>query len=346
MSNEQDYIPGTQVIRNLVDRDENHPFGTADQEHLARAETLRVSRRLNELRQRPITEVKPFSFAHMRSIHQHLFQDVYSWAGEPRRVPMTKRVTSYAEPAEMNALLRAQYAALGEQNFLQNISSREEFTRQLASFWGEINHAHAFREGNTRSQTVFFEQLAHHAGWSLDVSRLSPGHQLSVYTEFVDARFEHQRIRDASGGAVVPGSTGALSAQEAALDLANVLYRLIEPDRSPEGRLRRSETGLSQTGETDPVRIISQDPDRTTKLLNRSGIAVTPDGFLDFGDSPASSPADNTVNKTQPAVPTTAQLKARYAQHPELRTMRLDPYRLADDNEHSAGGSAGTDYQL
>lgn len=168
---------------------------------------------------------------------------------------------------------------------------------------------------------MFFEQLARHAGWTLDVARLAPAHPASVYTAFVDARFEHQRIRDASGSAVDSESTegpkgsSALSAQEAALDLANVLYGLVEPDSSPEGQLRRGETALDQSTAADPVRLVPEDPDRTTKLLNG---------------------------------PTAAQLKARYAQHPELRTMKLDPYGLADesDNERSAGGSAGTDYQL
>lgn len=110
-----------------------------------------------------------------------------------------------------------------------------------AGFWVVINHGHAFREGNTCGQTVFFEQLAHHAGWTLDVSRLAPHHPSFVYRQFVDARFEHQRIRDASGGAVAPGNTGAPSAQEAARQLSDVLLGLIEADSSPEGRLRRGE---------------------------------------------------------------------------------------------------------
>ncbi|WP_062008958.1 Fic/DOC family protein [Arthrobacter alpinus] len=295
---EQDYIPGTQVIRNLVRRNgAEFPYGTVDQRVLDEAENFYIPTRLAELSNGQDLlgpGVKPFSFAHMRKIHQHLFQDVYAWAGEPRRVPMTKNSTSYAEPAEMNALLREQYAALAEQNFLQQINSREEFTKQLAGFWAEINHGHAFREGNTRSQTVFFEQLAHHAGWSLDVARLSPHHPRSVYSEFVDARFEYQRIRDASGGAVapgslrLPGSAGVLSAPQTAQQLSGVLLGLIMPDRSPEGCLRR--------GEAEPK--------------------VVP------------------AHRVQPATP-----QARF---PELRNMKLDPYGLADNVEHSAGD----DYQL
>jgi cell filamentation protein len=235
---EQAYIPGTQVIRNLVDRDAAHPFGTRNPEFLAQAETLRVSRRIAELSTAPIAGT--FTFGHMRQIHQHLFQDVYAWAGEPRNVPMTKHDTAYAEPAaEMPALLREQYTQLAAEHRLRGIADQADFTQKLAGYWSEINHAHSFREGNTRSQTVFFEQLAAHAGWKLDVTRLSPHHPESVYQTFVDARFEHQRLRGQEG----------VSTPQAASELANVLGKLIEPDRSAEGCTRRGVAVAAETPE-------------------------------------------------------------------------------------------------
>lgn len=224
---EQDYIPGTTVIRNLIDRDGDHPFGTADQRYLEQVETFKVSRRLDELGQRPVEAT--FTFGHMRAIHRHLFQDVYAWAGEPRRVPMQKLGTSYAAPSEMNSLLRRQYESLGRRDNLRGIRDTREFAQQLAVIWGEINHGHAFREGNTRTQVVFFEQLAEHAGWSLDVARFSPHHPLSVYREFVDARFAHQAGRGLDGA----------QAPQAASQLADVLSRVISPDRSAQAALRR-----------------------------------------------------------------------------------------------------------
>lgn len=303
---EQDYIPGTQVIRNLVRRDgKGSPYGTTDQRVLDEAENFYIPTRLAELHNgqaKPDHGVKPFSFGHMRQIHQHLFQDVYAWAGEPRRVPMTKHVTSYAEPAEMNALLRRQYAGLAEQNYLQGISGRQEFTSKLAGFWAEINHAHAFREGNTRSQTVFFEQLARHAGWHLDVSRLSPHHPRSVYPDFVAARFEHQRLRSSA----LPGSSAdALNAPEAARELTSVLYALIEPDSSPEGHLRR--------GGAVPGVVADQ----------MKGPAT---------DSLAVSPKDQGPDPIRIAAP-----RNRHSWHPELLGMTLDRYGLDADKADRAG---------
>lgn len=287
---EQDYIPGTSVISNLVGRSETLPHGTPDQRVLDQAETFYVSTRMAELLREGHTAAlrgaalgplgaannpatKPFTFAHMREIHRHLFQDVYAWAGEPRRVPMQKHSTSYAAPAEMNALLRQQYASIAEQDQLRGIEDQAVFASTLAGIWAEVNHAHAFREGNTRSQTVFFAELAHHAGWTLDVARLAPDHPVSVYKPFVDARFEHQRIRNPQ----------SLSAQEAAQELAQVLGRVIAPDNSLEGRLRRAA------------------PAAVPAAANRA--------------------ADQTTQHI---------VKQLHARHPELRDMTLDPRGLSE----------------
>lgn len=305
---EQDYIPGTAVIRNLVRRDENsRPYGTTDPRELDAAEDFYVSTRLAELRGghfRLDPEVRPFSFGHMRRIHQHLFQDVYAWAGEPRRVPMTKHVTAYAQPSEMNALLRAQYTGLAQRDYLRGISDRRAFAEQLAGVWAEINHAHAFREGNTRSQTVFFEQLAHEAGWRLDVARLTPRHPLSVYGKFVAARFEHQRLRGTAG--FEPGSPASATgpgAPQPAQQLADVLHGLTTPDSSPEARLRRGEAGHGvQAGGENHQR-------------------------------PETRPGQALVSRSGST--------ARRARFPELQGMRLDPYGSADD----PAPGAGDDYQ-
>lgn len=139
--------------------------------------------------------------------------------------------TAYAPPAEMNALLRRQYVGLAERSHLRGIPNGDSFSQQLATAWGEINHGHAFREGNTRTQVVLFEQLAEQAGWSLDVSRFAPHHPQSIYRDFVEARFAHQAQRGAEGA----------GASQAALPLANVLSSVMTPDRSREGSLRRGE---------------------------------------------------------------------------------------------------------
>ena len=59
--------------------------------------------------------------------------------------------------------------------------------------WGELNVIHSFREGNTRTQFVFFTQLTERAGWRLDASRFRAGR---LRDEFVAARFHGQDTGD------------------------------------------------------------------------------------------------------------------------------------------------------
>lgn len=48
-----------------------------------------------------------------------------------------------------------QFALLAHQNYLQHLQE-SAFTTQLAELWGEIHAVHSFREGNTRTQSLFF----------------------------------------------------------------------------------------------------------------------------------------------------------------------------------------------
>lgn len=67
---------------------------------------------------------------------------------------------------------------------------------------------HSFREGNTRSQFVFFSQLAEQAGYRIDAARFAPGAPLR--DEFVQARFQSQdtgsndRLAEVLGRVIVP----------------------------------------------------------------------------------------------------------------------------------------------
>lgn len=52
-------------------------------------------------------------------------------------------------------------------------------------------YLHPFREGNTRSQFVFFGRLAQQAGWEVDAASFEDGAPLRE--PFIAARFEAQR---------------------------------------------------------------------------------------------------------------------------------------------------------
>lgn len=181
------YIPGTEVLQNR--------FNETDPAVLRRLEEAKVRGRMILLQHNPVKG--HFDFAHMKAIHKWLFQDVYEWAGEERTAPsfgephMNKEGHRYFPAGEpMKVQLDKLYRNLRERDKYLVGLPQDEFVEKYAELWNEINAVHAFREGNTRSQFVFFRQLAEQAGYELDADAFAEGKPLR--DEFVKARFEGQ----------------------------------------------------------------------------------------------------------------------------------------------------------
>ena len=185
------FIPGTSVLRNKF-AGAGQPYGESNPEKLTVLEEQFTRIRLAELRTNPI--VGGFDYDHMKAIHGYVFQDVYEWAGEERTAPtvgpMTKEGHAYypAGPALTEAA-EAEYRKIAGANYLRGLE-RREFVTELAERWGELNVVHSFREGNTRTQFVFFSELCEQAGYRLDAEAFRPGNPLR--DEFVQARFHGQ----------------------------------------------------------------------------------------------------------------------------------------------------------
>ena len=96
-----------------------------------------------------------------------------------------------------------EYALLQEADYLRGMAL-SEFVDNLALRWVSLNVVHSFREGNTRSQLVFFSELAHHAGYHLDARAFLPpsredrlaGVTNPVRERFVAARYYFQDYHD------------------------------------------------------------------------------------------------------------------------------------------------------
>ena len=54
-----------------------------------------------ELLQKPEILAKTFDFNHLKSIHQFLFQDLYTWAGKPRSFDMLKNGDIFTRAEEL-----------------------------------------------------------------------------------------------------------------------------------------------------------------------------------------------------------------------------------------------------
>ncbi|UTX34980.1 Fic family protein [Micrococcus luteus] len=148
--------------------------------------------RIGELRVRPIAG--RFDYDHMKEIHRYVFQDVYEWAGQERVAPVDQFMTKsghryYPAGPLLTEAAEEQYDRLARKDYLRGLSAAQ-FIDELAEAWGELNVVHSFREGNTRTQFVFFSQLAEQAGYEINTSAFAPG--LPLRDEFVHARFYSQ----------------------------------------------------------------------------------------------------------------------------------------------------------
>ena len=250
-------IPGTSVLRNLQ--------GLSSQQALTSFEEFATRSRMAELQRSPIQG--QFDYAHMKAIHRYIFQDVYEWAGQERTAPsgaMTKMgpdVVNHEHPRwdtpwvpyayfpageRLTQAAEEEYAALRAQDHLRGLP-KQEFTTKLATSWALINVIHSFREGNTRSQFVFFGQLSEQAGYRLDASRFVYGSQLRE--DFINARYYAQatgnpeRLVRALGQAIEP-----------------VRVQQREQQSAPIDEIRRRAAELMKQQQGQPVREQSREP--------------------------------------------------------------------------------------
>lgn len=148
--------PGTSVLRNLGD--------LREADRLERFESDHCFGRLLELYENPLPP--SFDLNHLKRIHQHLFQDVYTWAGEFRTVNMAKGSSLFARPEFVIPKLQKVLNQLASEHFLRGTDSHE-FCERAAYIFGEMNAVHPFREGNGRAQREFLRELAAEAGYEL-----------------------------------------------------------------------------------------------------------------------------------------------------------------------------------
>ena len=151
-------IHGTNVLRNLV--------GAEDEVSLTAAGNDLCSSRASILRENlPPAEG---TLEQLCWIHGFLFQDVYEWAGKIRTIDMGKGEGLPFQPlAFFDVGARYSEEVLRGDNYLKNLD-HETFVQRLSDNYNNFNILHPFREGNGRTQRLFWEIIAREAGWHLD----------------------------------------------------------------------------------------------------------------------------------------------------------------------------------
>ena len=147
------------------------------QSELDTAEVALVHVRTLELVAKPVQG--SLDLAHLQAIHRHLFQDVYPFAGDLRTLDIRKSDDPSGGFMPVSRLLDAatyvfrEFRELEEENYLRALDT-DTYVGRLGHYLDEVNHLHPFREGNGRTQRIFFSQLAGAAGHVIDWTQLTP----------------------------------------------------------------------------------------------------------------------------------------------------------------------------
>ncbi|MGD7002254.1 Fic/DOC family protein [Corynebacterium halotolerans] len=156
------YDDSGEVLRNLV--------GAATPADLAVAEADLVFARTVQLDAVELPDTR--DLAELQAIHRHLFQDVYPWAGEVRTVDIRRSEEGFLPVVALDRAAGIAASDLHTDHYLQGLD-RERFVARLAHHYDQFNYIHPFREGNGRTQRVFWTRVAAAAGWELDWRNVS-----------------------------------------------------------------------------------------------------------------------------------------------------------------------------
>lgn len=104
-----------------------------------------------------------FNLGHLQDIHWELFNVIYGWAGNLRIIEIAKGNTRFANSDIIEQAAHNVFKELHAENLLKDLQ-REKYIQRLAHFYSEVNVLHPFREGNGRTQRVFFSQLVAQSG--------------------------------------------------------------------------------------------------------------------------------------------------------------------------------------
>ena len=115
------------------------------------------------------------SVDYLKYIHKYLFQDVYEFAGEFRKIDFSKHEkilnndsVAYGDSKTLTESLEYDIGLEKEKNYKE--MSIIEVIKNITEFTSNIWQVHPFREGNTRTTAVFIEKYLISLGYNVDNS--------------------------------------------------------------------------------------------------------------------------------------------------------------------------------
>mgnify|MGYP000486481063 CR=1 FL=1 len=160
------YIQSNGVLANKL--------GIDDESYLQKREAQITFIRATEFEKLPLP--KKFDFEHLKTIHKHLFKDVYEWAGKNRQCDISKGGSHFCLKDNLDSFADYTFQQLNKDHKAMQLAPgafKNKLPDKLAHHFAELNALHPFREGNGRAQKIFIGQLAKSHGLKIDWTKMS-----------------------------------------------------------------------------------------------------------------------------------------------------------------------------
>lgn len=209
--------PGTEVLINKP--------GIEDLLQAHELETEVAYYRLVELSAQPIPG--DFDLDHLKSMHRAIYSDLWDWAGQIRTVDTgtTNTGLAHCRPEFIEDQARTVFGDIRQDNYLHGMD-HDTVADRLAYHWGETTALHPFRDGNTRTQRLFFHQLTTDAGWSIDWHAINAEMDQFKHARLIAHAGNHEPLRDVLAPTLRPSRGGPSTGGVAGPELAAQLQQL------------------------------------------------------------------------------------------------------------------------
>lgn len=152
-STQENCYPGSTVLVNK--------FGLTDQNTLDIVERQIVLLKGAEIERNAVFENVDFNY--YKSIHKHLFEDIYDWTGTVRTINISKKGTVFSKHDNIEEIGQLKFKRLVGLSYLNNMDEIN-FFNELTELYNELNMLHPFREGNGRTLRLFITLLVRNTG--------------------------------------------------------------------------------------------------------------------------------------------------------------------------------------
>ena len=115
-----------------------------------------------------INPILVYSVEDILKIHQFLFEDMYHWAGEFRKVNISKSGNAFMPIQSFDTAII--YLNNLIDRFHDTANSKKEVIQLLVEILDNLNYFHPFREGNGRTQREVIRSLALMKGYECEIS--------------------------------------------------------------------------------------------------------------------------------------------------------------------------------